>query len=103
LVGWPEEHVELDARAQDRGGVTAAQRGGGGSVAEQSRIEEIGTLAAGFELEAAKAQSIPRQGQVDELELIVLHATEPRRWIVARDAASGATKLGELYFDDRTG
>src|SRR5581483_6874875 len=92
LVGWPEQHVELDPRARDRGGIAATQECGRLAVAEESGIEEIGAFPAGLELEMAKPQRIARQREVDEGELVVLHGEFPRDLPhFVRSARDGAT------------
>ena len=73
LVRRPEQHVELEARARERRGVTLAEHRDGFAVVEQAGVEEVGTLAAGLELEAAEAQRVARHGEVDEGSLILLH------------------------------
>jgi hypothetical protein len=73
LVGRAEQHVELKARARERGGVALAEHGDGFAVIEQPRIEEVRALATGLQLEIAEAQRAARQGEVDEGSLVLLH------------------------------
>ncbi len=57
--------------------VALPQHGGGLAVAEQAGVEEVGALATGFQLEAAEAQRVARQREIDEAELVVLHEGPP--------------------------
>src|SRR6185312_2517897 len=58
LVGRPEEHVESGRRARDGRGVAAAQDGDGLAVAEETGVEEVRALTAGFERELPEAQRL---------------------------------------------
>src|ERR1700733_574973 len=79
LVGGTEEHVELDSRLDERGCVAAPQERRRLPVAEESRIEEVGALASGFQCELSETQSIARERKVDERQLIILHGASPAR------------------------
>src|SRR5690606_4904488 len=70
-----EEHVNFQLRIDDRVGVKPPQLGQRIAGIEQAGIEEIRTLASGFEGEFAKAQDIQPQGKFDEITLITFHAT----------------------------
>src|SRR6185312_11436381 len=54
-------------------------------------------LAAGFELEMPEAQGIAREGQVDEGELVVLHAGYFRRNYLTLCARRATVPPGPLY------
>ena len=65
--------VEAHARSADGGGITASHQRRRLAVAEQPGVEEVGTLAAGLQREAAEAQRRAAQRQVDEREGELLH------------------------------
>ncbi len=73
LVGRPEQYIELDARLNECRRVTLPQRRRRLAVAEQSGVEEVGALASRFQLEAAEAEGLARQRELDEAKLVVLH------------------------------
>jgi exodeoxyribonuclease III len=73
FVGGTEEHVEREARVRERCRIAAPEHRERFTVAEFARVEEVGTLASGLELEGSEAQRVARKRELDEGELIFLH------------------------------
>lgn len=74
LVGGTEQHVVLESRGLQGSGVAATEHGERFAVVEESRIEEIGTLATRLQREAAEAQGGAGERELDEAALVGLHA-----------------------------
>src|SRR5262249_19674716 len=66
FVGRAEQHIELEVRALDGSCVELAELGESPSRIEEPRVEEVGTRAAGLELELAEAQHAEFEAEIDE-------------------------------------
>src|SRR5215468_5210066 len=78
LVRGTKEHIEGEPGGDDGGGIAAAEQRRRFPIAEESRVEEVGAVASGFEREAPEAQRFASQREVDEGELVLLHAISLR-------------------------
>src|SRR6185503_6960462 len=90
LVSGPEEHVELQPRVHERCGVALSEDRRGFPVAEEPGVEEIRTVATGLEPETAEPQGFARDRELDEPELVILHA------LFRRDRGDGAIRCARV-------
>src|SRR4029079_6321496 len=77
--------VESDTRIDGRLRVGAAERIERGARVEQSGVEEVRTLASGFECELPETQRVLGQGEFEEFALIGFHGEWRIRFIVLCD------------------
>src|SRR5690606_1112152 len=70
LVGWSEQHVELEPRQRRRPRVIAAKPADGATGVEQAGVEEVRAQAAGLQLELAEAQHAELEAEANEIGLV---------------------------------
>ena len=73
LVGWPENHIEIDFRFSNRCRVKTSNLGGGIAGIEEPGIEKIRAYSPGLQRELAEAQDTEFERQIYEFFFVGTH------------------------------